>query len=167
MSAAPLSRRQGLVALLWGLALGGCASRPPAPSAAAPAFWSGRLLLKLDAAPPRQFSAGFELQGSAQAGRLRLAGPLGQTLAEARWSAAGAQLSRSGDADTEHYPDLDTLTQSLTGAVLPVAALFAWLAGLDHAEPGWTVDLTGLTEGRLQARRGAPAPVADLRLRLD
>jgi len=165
MSPARASRRHWLA--LAALALAGCATRAPGPVDGAGAYWSGRLLLRILDTPPTPFSAGFELQGSAEAGRLRLAGPLGQTLAEARWQPGGAELRRSDRSATEQYPDLDTLTRSLTGAVLPVAALFQWLAGQPTPQPGWSVDLSGLADGRLEARRLEPAPGAELRLRLD
>ena len=156
-------RRRLCLALGSSLLTAACASRPPAlrdqPS------WTGRLLLRLDETPPRQLAASFELSGGAEAGLLSLSGPLGQTVAQVEWSAQGARLARG--ADQEDFADLDHLTLALTGAVLPVGALFDWLAGRDRPVPGWNVDVSRLSEGQLDAQRHAPSPPATLRIRLD
>ena len=156
-------RRRLCLALGASVLATACATRPPEPDDLP--GWSGRLLLRLDALPPQQFAASFELNGRADRGWLRLSGPLGQTVAEVDWDPTGARLERG--RGPEPYPDLDTLTQHLTGAVLPVAALFDWLAGSERPVPGWTVDASRLADGQLAAERLWPAPVASLRLRLD
>ena len=51
-----------------------------------------------------------------------------------------------------------------TGAPLPVASLFDWLAGKPTPVPGWEADVSQVAEGRLRARRTEPPPPADLRL---
>lgn len=148
--------------LLLGALLAGCATRP----APAPGLWSGRLALRVDSTPPQAFSAGFELSGRPEAGELRLSTALGQTLAVVRWSAGVAQLQRGQEITTRG--SLDTLTAELTGAPLPVAALFGWLEGQAGAPAGgWQADLAELSAGRLQARRTEPLPQAHLRLVLD
>ena len=156
-------RRKLFLAMGASLLASACATRPPVvPDLPA---WSGRLLLRLDELPPRQFAAGFELSGRADTGLLRLSGPLGQTLAEVHWNPVGARLERGHERQA--FADLDSLTQTLTGAVLPVGALFDWLAGRERPVPGWTVDASRLADGQLDAQRLWPAPPATLRIRLD
>ncbi|WP_342130727.1 lipoprotein insertase outer membrane protein LolB [Hydrogenophaga sp. OTU3427] len=149
-------------ALVLVVSLAGCASSPP--SMPAEHFWSGRLALRVDSTPAQSLSAGFELRGDARSGELTLLSPLGSTLAEARWSAAGAEL-RHGNA-TERYASMDELTQALTGAALPLPALFGWLRGQALVADGWQADLSGHAEGQIAARRAHPLPTAELRLRL-
>lgn len=138
--------------------LGACATRPPLPVGG----WSGRLALRVDSQPPQAFSALFDLYGTAEAGELQLTSILGQTLATVRWSPAGAELQRG--SDLQRRGSLDELTRELTGAALPVAALFDWLVGRSSEASGWRADLSGQSQGRLVARRDQPAPAAELRL---
>lgn len=154
------SRLLAAAVIAWGALLAGCATPPPA---AAPAQWSGRLALTLATDPPQHWSAGFELNGTPARGELRLHSPLGQTVATIRWDGPGAWLDR-GDGAPRRYDSLAALTSDLTGAPLPVAALFAWLGGTAQEAPGWHVDLTDQPQGRLRARRSDPPPAADLRL---
>ncbi|RYF43563.1 MAG: hypothetical protein EOO27_44210, partial [Comamonadaceae bacterium] len=65
---------------------------------------------------------------------------------------------------TRRFDSVDALVQAATGAAIPVGALFGWLAGRDDQIPGWTAELGQLSQGRLQARRDAPLPTADLRV---
>ncbi|MDM7457667.1 MAG: outer membrane lipoprotein LolB [Tepidimonas sp.] len=155
----PCGRRALVLALAASALLAGCAT-PPAPTTAP---WSGRLALTLATQPPQRWTASFELEGTPAQGALRLYTPLGQTLATLRWDGAAAWLDR-GDEPPRRYDSLETLTADLTGAPLPVAALFAWLGGSAQDVPGWEVDLTQQPQGRLRARRTAPPPAADLRL---
>lgn len=166
--AAPQSprTRRALVALAGAstlLAACGPLRRAPAVPGAGP--WSGRLNLVVRAEPVQSFSAGFELRGSAQQGELRLTSPLGTTLAEARWRPGQAQLKAG--ADHRHYASMSELLRELTGAALPLDALFDWLAGQASEVPGWVADLSGRREGRLLARRLEPQPLIELRIRLD
>jgi outer membrane lipoprotein LolB len=69
--------------------------------------------------------------------------------------------------DKTESPNLQSLSQRLTGTDLPIAALFEWLAGLTSDVPGWQVDLSAHPQGRLTARRNTPAPEAVLRIVLD
>jgi outer membrane lipoprotein LolB len=156
MAAAALSRRAAALALVS--LLGACATRPPLSAGG----WSGRLALRVDSQPPQAFSALFDLHGTAEAGELQLTSVLGQTLATVRWSPAGAELQRGNDL--QRRGSLDELTRELTGAALPVAALFDWLAGRTSEASGWQADLSGQSQGRLVARREQPAPAAELRL---
>jgi outer membrane lipoprotein LolB len=151
-----IGRRAALLALLS--LLGACATRRPLPAGS----WSGRLALRVDSQPPQAFSALFDLQGTAEAGELQLTSVLGQTLATVRWSAVGAELQRGNEL--QRRGSLDELTRELTGAPLPVLALFDWLAGRASEASGWQADLSARPQGRLVARRAQPAPAAELRL---
>ncbi|MBP6902281.1 MAG: outer membrane lipoprotein LolB [Burkholderiaceae bacterium] len=156
--------------------LAGCASLP-APDAA-PAL-EGRLAVQIEGQPERGFSAGFELRGHADAGRLDLNGPLGARAAQARWDRDGVVLDSGGQ--TRRFADLDDLAREALGESLPLAALFDWLRGQPwparpHAarsdggagfeQLGWRIDTSGQGEGRLVAQRLAP-PTVTVRVRLE
>ncbi|MCA0212925.1 MAG: outer membrane lipoprotein LolB [Proteobacteria bacterium] len=162
---AAASRRTCALALAVALLATGCATPPPAERNLAQGPWSGRLALRLDGTPPQSFTAAFELKGRAEAGELALRTPLGNTAAQLSWAPGRATL-RSG-SDLHEFDSLDALAAHATGTPLPVAALFDWLAGVPTQAAGWSADLAELPAGRLQARRTAPAPAADLRLVLD
>ncbi len=159
------ARRQGLHLMgMVVLSLVGCAtSRPGAEKPAA--YWSGRLALQLQSTPPQNWSASFELQGSAEQGQMVLLSPLGTTLAKLSWSPRSALLEQG--ADKTESSNLQSLSQKLTGTDLPIHAIFEWLQGRETSARGWNVDLSALNEGRLSARRMAPAPEALLRILLD
>ena len=127
--------------------------------------WQGRLALTVHTEPVQVFSAEFELQGDAQAGTLAFFTPLGSTVARLQWSDEGAYLQTSGE--TQHFVSLDALTLRATGAVLPIASLFAWLKGEAPETPGWQVELGDLQNGRLKAQRLAPDTPADLKIVLE
>ena len=147
--------------------IAGCAALPPPE----PVLLAGRIAVRVDSQPPRSFSADFELRGDARAGSLRLAGPLGTTAADARWSPTGAWLD-TADGRTA-YPGTDELTAAALGEHIPLAALFDWLRGrpwpdapsADTADPvgfeqlGWRVDLSRRDQGLIEARRAAPPAV--------
>lgn len=128
--------------------------------------WSGRLGLTVASEPPQSFSAGFSLSGSAEAGELSLTSPLGSTLAVLRWQPGEALLSQ-GEQSTRRYESIEALAAEVTGAPIPVRALFAWLHGTPQAVDGWNADLSQLTSGRLRAERMVPPPTALLRIVLD
>lgn len=159
-SALPGTRRALLAAVVLGLA--GCATPPV--SAPQDNFWSGRLALRVAGEPPQSMGAAFELRGNAAAGELTLLSPLGQTVALARWSAAGAELLQADRV--QPYASMDELTEQLTGAALPLPALFQWLRGEAAEVLGWSADLSEHATGRIVALRHAPAPQAELRIRL-
>ncbi|VTU34824.1 outer membrane lipoprotein LolB [Variovorax sp. RA8] len=141
----------------------GCASPggPPKNTDAGQA-WSGRLSLRVDSEPVQTFSALFELRGAPQTGELVLTSPIGNTLAQLHWS-PGEALLRNG-SETRRFDSVDALIEAATGAVIPVGALFGWLAGRDDRVPGWRPDLSQIGAGRLQATRESPQPRADLRI---
>ncbi len=144
---------------------------------------SGRLSVRVDAADgtaARSLSAAFELQGSADQGRLDLASPLGTMLAQVRWSRGIATLSTPDN--TSPYPDLDALTLQLLGESVPVAAWFDWLRGrpwpaapsaalpdtarLGFSQLDWHVDLAGFNDALVVARRDRP-PAVTVRAKID
>ena len=142
------------------LLLLGCAT-PPATQLGSD-VWSGRLALRVDSEPPQSFSASFELRGAPEAGELMLSSPLGNTLAQVRWSPDGAEMQQGGQV--KRRASLDELTAELSGTALPVAALFGWLRGENTSVAGWTTDLSQQGQGRITARRTKPLPTAELRL---
>ena len=131
--------------------------------------WRGRLAVRVESdqtqSQPQVFAAGFELTGDAQAGELTLYTPLGTTAAALSWSAQTALMRTNGDIRS--FVSLDALIQQAVGTEIPVAALFAWLAGDNMSAAGWSADLSQLANGRVTARRTEPAPVTELRLVLE
>lgn len=153
------------------LFLAGCAL-PPRADISHPAdlpLWRGRLAVRVEAdlpqSPSQSFSAGFELSGTPLAGELTLYTPLGSTAAALSWSAQTAVMRSNGDA--RHFASLDALIKEALGTDIPVAALFAWITGDQASAAGWSADLSQHAEGRITARRTAPAPTAELRLVLE
>lgn len=170
-----MPRRWAAIALLGALWAGGCTTVSPERSDTL----SGRLALQIGAfggSPARQWSAGFELRGTAQTGQLDLTSPLGTVVAQARWRPGAVELLQGG----EHlqFDSLTALAQQLLGEPMPLEALFDWLRGRPWAqEPhqptssgflqaGWAVDLSALAAGSLTARR-SNEPAITLRARLD
>jgi outer membrane lipoprotein LolB len=154
----------------------GCATpgRRPAPDLA------GRLAVRVDGPDAgRSFSADFDLSGDADRGLLRLTGPLGAILAEARWQPGRVELAR-GEA-TESYATLDDMARTLLGEALPMAALLHWMRGrpwpgaasqpdaAGFAQLGWRIDLARYGDGVLEATRaaGAVQPGVRVMVRLD
>ena len=157
--------------------LAGCASRQPAAVAVAPL--AGRLILQIGASqsqPARQWSAGFELRGTARAGELDLTSPLGTLVAQARWQPGAAELTQG--AERLRFESLPDLARQLLGEAVPLEALFDWLRGRPEpqaphqattsgfVQQGWAIDLSGLTDGLFIARRTAE-PTITLRARLE
>jgi outer membrane lipoprotein LolB len=162
----PLNARRRVLALALSCALlaAGCAT-PRMTPVDANAYWSGRMAIQVLKDPPETLSAGFELQGSAQAGEMVLLSPIGTTLARLEWTPQGARLAQ-GQQQVEST-NLQRLGARLTGTELPIAALFEWLAGRTAEAPGWQVDLSAHAQGRISAERREPRPGAVLRIALD
>ena len=164
MSGARLLRPAGLV-LSLALLLAGCASPPRTPVAAGVQSWAGRLALNVEGQANQSFSAGFELKGAPEAGELTLTNPLGGTAAVLAWAPGSATMRANGT--TRQFGSLEELAQVATGAPLPIASLFDWLAGKATHVPGWSVDVSGVSQGRLHAQRTEPPPLVDLRAVLE
>jgi outer membrane lipoprotein LolB len=127
--------------------------------------WQGRLGLKVYSTPIESISADFDLMGDASRGRLVLTSALGTTLARIEWAPDEALLQ--ADGKLWQFQSMDALTRQTLGTELPVSALFAWLTGQEVNTPGWEADLSMLKEGRLTARRSAPAVPAELKIILE
>ncbi len=142
----------------------GCApqTQQPQPLASERSTWSGRLALQVQDQAAQSFSAAFELQGNAESGELRLFTPFGSVLAQLDWAPGRARLQGSGEV--RESDSLDALLAQTLGTPIPVAALFAWLQGLQATASGWQADLSALDSGRLVATRYDPHPRAVLRL---
>lgn len=112
--------------------------------------------------PAQSFSASFELTGNPQTGGLMLFSPLGTTVAKLNWTAQTATMLANGE--TRSFSSLAELLKQATGTEIPVASLFAWLAGDNAATPGWLADVSQYSLGRVVARRSDPLPAVELRL---
>lgn len=138
-----------------------------------PAVYRGRLALTVDAnaaqaaesARAQSFSAAFELSGNPQTGELALFTPLGGTIAVLNWAPAVARLRANNEV--RDFDSLSALLKHATGAEIPVAALFSWLAGDKVPAEGWQLDLSQFASGRLFAKRSFPLPPLELRVILD
>jgi outer membrane lipoprotein LolB len=163
--------RRGAAVVLVAL-LAACASLPPPPGER----FEGRIAVRVEGDAQRSFSAGFELAGSSDSGRLVLTTPLGNQAAVADWSAGRARLLSGGEERL--YPDLDSLAQDALGEAVPLAALHDWLRGrawpgagsrgtpVGFEQLGWSVDLSRRAEGWVIAQRSAPPPVS-VRIKLE
>ena len=141
--------------------LGGCAARLRQEGrSGSTGPWTGRLAVQIDDAAMPSYPALFELEGSAAEGRLTLLSPLGTVLGRAEWGPHGALLV-SGQS-REQADSLDGLMTRLTGAPLPVAALFDWLQVLRTVASGWSLE--SLDSSRIVAQREHPLPRVSLRL---
>jgi len=161
----PRLRISWLGTLLCLVLLAGCASPPRTPTAPGVQSWSGRLALNVEGQAGQSFSASFELKGAPEAGELTLTNPLGGTVALLSWAPGSATLRSGGQV--RQFPSVEALALEATGAELPLAALFDWLAGQPTPVAGWAPDVSQVAEGRLRARRTAPPPPADLRIVFD
>ena len=157
-----MRRRHLASACVLAALLSACAAPPRTPTAPGVQSWSGRMALTVEGQADKSFSAGFELKGAPEQGELTLTNPLGGTVAVLAWAPGSATLRANGS--TRQFPSLEALAEEATGAPLPVASLFDWLAGKPTAVPGWQPDVSQVNEGRLRARRTDPPPPADLRL---
>jgi len=158
----PALLRACWLVLALALLLAGCASPPRTPAAPGVQSWSGRLALNVEGQASQSFSGAFELKGAPQAGELTLFNPIGGTAAVLAWSPGTATMRANGT--TREFASLEQLAQEATGAPLPVASLFDWLAGKATPVAGWNVDVSAVAEGRLHAQRTEPPPLTDLRV---
>ena len=150
------------MALVW---TAGCAqqnTKLPQVQISERTTWNGRLALQVENQPSQSFSAGFELQGSAAQGELRLFTPLGSVLAQLDWAPGRARLQSS--SELRESDSLEELLARTLGTPIPVTALFSWLKGMQTTASGWQADLSALDSGRLVATRYQPEPRAVLRV---
>ncbi len=158
--------------LFANLLVAGCAVQPRSSDAmtSSTSSWTGRLALRVDSTEPQAqamaFAAGFELSGNAQSGQLALLTPLGTTFASLSWTERTAVM-RGGSGDDQHFESLAALIKNTLGTEVPVAALFAWLAGDNMSTAGWSADLSRYADGSILARRSQPLPAAEIRLLLE
>jgi outer membrane lipoprotein LolB len=161
----------GLAILLSVLSATGCTLQSEAVKTqrAEVSSWHGRLAVRVEAdqvsTQAQSFAAGFELTGSALAGELTLFTPLGSTAAALSWTPQIAVMRTHGEI--RHFESLDALIRNAVGTEVPVAALFAWLAGDNMTASGWSADLSQHANGRITARRLQDPPMAELILVLE
>ena len=137
------------------------------------ANYQGRLSLRIASDPPQSLYAGFNLNGDAQTGDLTLNSPLGNSLAQLSWTPQSAVLKANNE--TIEYPSTSALIEHVTGTVIPLNALFDWMAGKDTPAEGWDIDLSAMksqntsneTAQRFVAKRMSPLPAAELRIAID
>ena len=127
--------------------------------------WQGRLSVTVMSTPPQAMSARFLLRGDARNGTLDLYSPLGTTVGALQWSPQQVQLNDG--KQLQSFESLAGLTEKITGAALPMAAIFNWLQGKDEPVAGWRTDFSGAQQGSLVAQRTIPIPEVTLRIKLD
>lgn len=159
-----------LLSLCLLFAVVGCAvpSRISEEKAVQTAHWTGRLSVRVEASPaqgPQAFSSSFELQGGPGQGQLLFFTPLGSTAAAIAWSPQQAHM-QSG-TETHVFSSITELIERVLGTPVPVAALFAWLAGEPLSLDGWQVDQSQFADGKITARRTSPSPSAEIRVVLE
>jgi outer membrane lipoprotein LolB len=152
------------------LTLAGCAapSRAPAENAAHASSWIGRMSVRIDATAVQSsqvFSSGFELKGGPSQGQLHFFTPLGSTAAAIVWTPGQARM-QSG-SQTQTFTNIAELIERVLGTPVPVAALFAWMAGDQVSLDGWQVDQSQFNNGKITARRVSPPPGAEIRVVLE
>lgn len=186
-----MKRRSLLGVATLALALGtlsGCATVQPPMAATDPLArsYAGRMAVKVEGDEARSFTAGFDLQGTDQRGQLALVSPIGTQVGRAVWQ-PGSVLWQAADGE-RRFESLDELSQELLGDVVPLGALFDWIAGrpwsgqssrpltvtdtADSGETGfrqlgWNVQTGRAAEGVIVAQRRLPAPTVTVRIKLD
>lgn len=186
------ARRTWMSAIAATALLAACATpdsgrpREPSSAGAAPTFWSGRFAAVYTipgAQAEEQSAAGrFRLETSQDNIRLELIAPTGQTIAQARVDARGAQLTDNRGKLYE-AASAEALTERLFGWRIPVQALPQWLQGRVESpgasaegrlregnDSGWSVRFDawradGLVRS-LELQWPLPGQLADRRIRL-
>jgi len=130
---------------------------------------SGRLSLRQG---ERSDHLQFDWQHSPERDVVLFLSPLGQGLAEITRDASGARLTRpNGQQDTA--PDLNSLTQQVLGAPLPLGELGEWLRGargVSGTFDGWQIAVTQVApfhQRRLPRRLEASRDEVNLTLIVD
>jgi len=166
-----MSRSKAICVAVFAAAvlLAACAVPPSSSDGAGANHWRGRLAIavqsNLGQLPAQSVTAGFELSGDPQTGELILYTPLGGTAAALSWGARTATWRSA--SESRDFESLDALIRHTLGTDLPLAALFAWLAGDNREVAGWQVDLSQYAFGRILARRTEAGSETQIRLILE
>ena len=150
------------------LLIGGCAtpaSNRIAAQASSEKQWQGRISVTVQSDPPRNMSAGFSLDGNARQGELNLFSPLGTTLATLQWNPNFTQWLQG--SQYRRFESMAHLTEEVTGAAIPIDAMFDWLQGKSTHSIGWQADLSAIHQGTLVAKRSSPEPLVIVRIKLE
>jgi outer membrane lipoprotein LolB len=141
------------ITVLLALALGGCASVPPAPrievEAPLPANWTlqGRIGVQ---SSEQSVSGRIQWQHRPESDEILMTSPLGQGVARIVRDAEGIAFEVPNQP-TRRAPDADTLTREALGYVLPVAGLAWWVQA--RPDPGHAFEATRDAAGRLAQLR--------------
>jgi outer membrane lipoprotein LolB len=132
----------------------------------------GRLSLRIASDTPQSLYGAFTLSGDAQTGELSLNSPLGNTVVKLTWTPQSALLLSNNTTTntTTAYASAEALIAAVTGAAIPLPALFDWLAGVSTPVEGWEVDLSNMQNPdnpRLLAKRISPQPAIELRIAIE
>jgi outer membrane lipoprotein LolB len=164
-----LSKAICMAVLAAAVLLAACAVPPTSSDGASADRWRGRLAItvqsNLGQVAAQSVTAGFEISGDPQTGELILYTPLGGTAAALSWGAHTATMRSAGES--RDFESLDALVRHTLGTELPLAALFAWLAGDNRDVAGWQVDLSQHASGRILARRTEAGSETQIRLILE
>ena len=149
----PARRRAWFLPLVLGfpLLLAACAI-PPAPKPSVVQATQLRLNISgrisvITGEPPEQNNlyGGFRLELLAGgAGHFDVFSPLGQMLAQARWTSESASLSNG--RQTQDYASFEDMTSAALGVALPRAALQNWVRG----EPAAALPFTRFDDGAFE-----------------
>jgi outer membrane lipoprotein LolB len=140
-------------AALLALALGGCASVPPAPPGPTDASFApnwtlqGRIGVQ---SGEESMSGQIHWQHRGARDEVLMTSPLGQGVARIVRDAAGVALEMPNQP-TCRAPDADTLTRDALGYVLPVAGLTWWVQA--RPDPDHAFEATRDASGRLTQLR--------------
>ncbi len=132
------------------------------PQTPTPLPQAGRLSVVIQTDPVQQMIADFELEGDAQQGELRLFGPFGSSIAVLQWEPGRAVLIEGERRRVVR--SIDWLIERVTGAALPVALIFDWLAGRPVRSDDWEVSPRDRPNAPLRATRLQPLPRIELTL---
>ena len=122
--------------------------------------YSGRISITIQSGPMQHMTAEFELQGDARNGELKLYGPFGGLFAVLQWAPDRAVLIEG--ERRRSVRSIDWLIERVTGAPLPVALIFDWLAGRQVRNDDWSVAPRDNLQAPLRATRLQPLPRIEL-----
>lgn len=128
------------------------------------AQYAGRISVTIQSEPIQHLSAEVELTGNATQGELKVYGPFGSLLAILQWQPDLAVLIEGERRRT--VKNIDWLIERVTGAPLPVALIFDWLAGRPVRNDDWSVEPRTGPLAPLRAVRLQPLPRIELTLAL-